>query len=478
MMGVIHLYTTMVLSFIDISRIVSLDQKVSPLLKINQREIEELLITSNSKLDAIVHYAYNLADKVERSRTHKYTSYLDSAIVIMERAVELNDQNIDYKIFLSRLYLWQGNLGRVIELCDEVLEVRGFDFLALHFRGISLLQDNKFVEGIRDLECLNNIDPHHGLLAWNLANAYFHNNDFEDGWRVFNKANEVIGIDYSEIPRWKGETLIGKTIVLTQYNSSGGGDDIMFAHMIPDVIEAAENCYIEVDERSAPLYLRSFKDANIFLYGQPNWNSMDKVDFQVMMPQLGSILRKTTDDFGSTSGYLEADNKKVKFWKSQLNDIAGEKLKVGVCWRSMISIGLTGSFSSKIEDWGPILSTPGIAFFDLQYDDSEEERRTAETLYGIKIHRFHNIDMMTDFDNLAALCLSLDLVVSMVTTLSIIANSVGATVWELRPQSTALCMSGLPWFPKRKTYQRDWREPWSNTIEQVSKDLEYISSNE
>ena len=34
------------------------------------------------------------------------------------------------------------------------------------------------------------------------------------------------------------------------------------------------------------------------------------------------------------------------------------------------------------------------------------------------------------------------------------------------------------YFPKRKTFQRDWREPWSNTIEQVSKDLEYISSNE
>ena len=90
-------------------------QKVSPLLKINRSEIAELIITSNSQLDSVVQYAYNLADKVERSRTHKYSSYLDLAIVIMERAIELNDQNIEYIIFLSRLYLWQGDLGRVIE---------------------------------------------------------------------------------------------------------------------------------------------------------------------------------------------------------------------------------------------------------------------------------------------------------------------------------------------------------------------------
>ena len=179
------------------------------------------------------------------------------------------------------------------------------------------------------------------------------------------------------------------------------------------------------------------------------------------------VLRKTSRDFGSTPGYLKADSNKIKNWKSQVDKIAGDNLKVGVCWRSMISIGLTGSFSSKIEDWGKILTLSGITFFDLQYDDSDEERRIAEKLFGIKIHKFDNINMMTDFDNLAALCLSLDLVISMVTTLSIIANSVGVTVWELRPKSTALCMSGLPWFPKRKMYEREWQKPWDSIIEEV-----------
>ena len=130
-----------------------------------------------------------------------------------------------------------------------------------------LEESNYILNNLTNPEYLNNIEPYHGLLAWNLANAYFHNNNIEEGWRVFNKSNEVIGINYPEIPRWNGESLSEKTIVLTQYNASGGGDDIMFAQMIKDVIGAVDSCYVEADSRSAPLYLRSFEGANIFLQG-------------------------------------------------------------------------------------------------------------------------------------------------------------------------------------------------------------------
>ena len=178
-----------------------MDQRESLLFKINQSEITGFIANNETQLDVVVQYAYNLADEAERSRTHKYSSRLNLAISILENAVKRNDGNLEYKLFLARLHLWQGNLSRVIELCNEVLKVRKFDFVALHFRGISLLQDGQYLKALKDLEYLNNIEPYHGLLAWNLANAYFHNNNIEEGWRVFNKSNEVIGINYPEIPR-------------------------------------------------------------------------------------------------------------------------------------------------------------------------------------------------------------------------------------------------------------------------------------
>ena len=78
---------------------------------------------------------------------------------------------------------------------------------------------------------------------------------------------------------------------------------------------------------------------------------------------------------------------------------------------------------------------------------------------------------MKDFEKIAAITLSLDIVISAVTTISLIANSVGARVWELRPDYTALCMSGLPWFPNRKIYSRQYTETWGSVLNKLSADL-------
>ena len=83
---------------------------------------------------------------------------------------------------------------------------------------------------------------------------------------------------------------------------------------------------------------------------------------------------------------------------------------------------------------------------------------------------------MKDFEKIAAITLSMDIVISAVTTISLIANSVGARVWELRPDYTALCMSGLPWFPNRKIYSRRYQENWIDVLNKLAIDLKNYAS--
>ena len=86
--------------------------------------------------------------------------------------------------------------------------------------------------------------------------------------------------------------------------------------------------------------------------------------------------------------------------------------------------------------------------------------------------------MMRDFDNLAALYLSMDLIITTVTTVAMLANAVGANVWEVRPKSSAFCMSCLPWFPKRKIYNRDWQDSWEKVLNEVGRDLAQVKSSD
>ncbi|MDC0989955.1 hypothetical protein OAR29_05360, partial [Rhodospirillales bacterium] len=161
----------------------------------------------------------------------------------------------------------------------------------------------------------------------------------------------------------------------------------------------------------------------------------------------------------------------IKRWDKLTKRIANKNFKVGICWRSLISIGLTGQFSSNLDDWGEILKIPNISFFELQYDESEKERQRAENLFNTEIHKLDNVDMMTEFEKISAICLNMDIVISAVTTVALIANASGARVWELRPEYTALDMSGLPCFPNRQIYSRGHSETWKTVLSQVAKDL-------
>ena len=59
-----------------------------------------------------------------------------------------------------------------------------------------------------------------------------------------------------------------------------------------------------------------------------------------------------------------------------------------------------------------------------------------------------------------------------------LANAVVAKVWEVRPKSSAFCMSCLPWFPERKIYYRDWQEPWEKVFNLVGRDLAQMKSSD
>lgn len=415
--------------------------------------------------------AYRLAVDVERIRTHAAAPLLSEAKVLVRMQLERRPDDAEAKLLLARLSIWTDHVDEAEALCESVLE-DGFDYLALHLRGLARLHRGDLEGSIRDLKVLNAINPNHGLLAWNLCCALFLAGDFEEGWRTLERGNRVIANSYPDVPSWRGEPIDGKRVVFTQYNAAGGGDDIVLAHMLHEAMASTASAYIETEPRAERLYRQSFPGATIFRTGETPWRSDGGADVQIPVPTLGLLLRRRRSDFGRPSGYMQADPAAVRRWRTYLQGVAGANtLKVGICWRSMVSIGLTGPFSSSLEDWGDILQSPGVSFFVLQYDECEAEVRAAEQRFGVKLHRLHGIDLMREFDGIAAVARALDLVISAVTTVGIIANAAGAAVWELRPASSGLCISVLPWFPNRTEYPRRHDESWRDVLAKIGRDL-------
>ncbi|HEX4637795.1 MAG TPA: tetratricopeptide repeat protein [Rhizomicrobium sp.] len=299
-----------------------------------------------------------------------------------------------------------------------------------HSRSICLIGLGKVEEGFREYEIRNN----------ERFRCYFHH--------------------MIDAPRWQGEDLRGKKLLLV--GEQGLGDEIMFSNILPDVQAALGDegkLQISVDPRLIPLFQRSYpkaevgsyddrtlidKDGNKALRLVPFAAKDNKPDFWAPMGSALQYYRKSVADF-PRKAFLVPDPARVAAFKEKLKPLPGKK--VGICWRSMLIAGKRAKYFSPIDAWGTILQTPGISFVNLQYGDSAPDIARAEEKFGVRIHTVEGLDLKDDIDGTAALALALDLVLSAPTAAAHTAGSVGAKVWFLAV--------GLGW-PQMGTAEYPW----------------------
>ena len=198
------------------------------------------------------------------------------------------------------------------------------------------------------------------------------------------------------------------------------------------------------------------------------------IDFQIPAASLARWLRPSLESFPQRRGYLVPDPARAARWRERIGAL-GPGLKVGICWRSMVNKWARSLDSTQLNQWGPILTAPGVHFVNLQYGQCDEELREAGRLFGARIHVWDDMDLKDDQDGLAALIPALDLVVSALTALVQMAGSVGAPVWVLSHLGAqgwwGLGTDHCPWHPSVRLFPRGATEPWEPVIATVASEL-------
>jgi hypothetical protein len=156
----------------------------------------------------------------------------------------------------------------------------------------------------------------------------------------------------------------------------------------------------------------------------------------------------------------------------------GEGLKAGICWRSSVGKGMRAMHYATLRQWGPILTTPGVQFVNLQYDQCDEELREAERLFSTRVHVWDDMDLRNDQDNLAALISTLDLVISARTAVAAMAGAVGAPTLVLTRSVTdwwGLGTDYCPWLPSVRAFSCGANDPWEPAIARIASELEHMA---
>jgi len=311
-----------------------------------------------------------------------------------------------------------------------------------------------------------------------------------EGWDAYEARLQPAFADVTHYlidrPKWTPDSeLAGRTLLVI--GEQGLGDEVMFANILPDLVEALGpegRLILAVEPRLVPLFQRSFPDALVGPHATFKVDArsvravgflddLETVDLWTPIASLLRRFRRTVEAFPARERFLTPDPARVAHWNSTLSHLPG--LKVGLLWKSLLINSARHRFFSPFEQWAPILKTPGVSFINLQYGDCDAELEFARRELGVDIFQPPGIDLKQDLDDIAALGCATDLVLGFSNATINLAGACGAPIWLMTVDGawTRLGSDAYPWYPQARCFASCDYQDWTPVMDEVAQALKF-----
>lgn len=264
-------------------------------------------------------------------------------------------------------------------------------------------------------------------------------------------------------PRWQGENIEGKTVLV--HGEQGYGDLIMMLRYIPEI--RRHGCRIVLDCREAAISLveHNFPDCKA-IPGDLSRPISEPFDLWTGIMSLPYLFNSTAQTIPATSGYLTAPEEQTAYWRDRLPNTTSsfglQRPRIGLAWSGNPSHRADLRRSLELEQLLPHLARhPEITFFSLQtsappslppnlIDLSEELVTLADT---------------------AALIDQMDLVITVDTSAVHLAGSLGKSTWLLLPHRYewrwGLEGEGNPWYQSVQVLRQSQHGDWQTLLSDI-----------
>ena len=374
---------------------------------------------------------------------------------------------------------WQkGELDTAIHYLQQAIALRPQAMQAYYNCGVVLQQLLRLDEAF---SCYNRVLAH----PTQFPNAYkAHMNQalillmqgkLLEGWKKYEWRwrNSEVGMKQKKRtfiqPLWLGKTpLAGKTIFL--HHEQGLGDTLQFCRYIPQVVALGAQVVVEVQASLLPL-LRTLAGAESVTWIASNTPSAALPAFDCHCPLLSLPLafQTTLESIPATAPYLHPNAERVAIWKERLGK--PKKPRVGLVWRGGSGHYNDHNRSLPLSDLARYLP-PNREYICLQQEIRQEDLAYLRS-HQI-IHTFE--DHIHDFDDTAALCSLVDVVISVDTSVAHLAGALGRPLWLLLPfvpdWRWMLNRSDSPWYPSATLYRQSTQGDWGSVLQSMRRDLE------
>ncbi|AWK85853.1 tetratricopeptide repeat protein [Azospirillum thermophilum] len=403
---------------------------------------------------------------------------LQEADLALRRALRIDPDNADAHTARGLVLSLLGQTGAAEAAHRKAIALRETLAEAHANLGMLLWQASADAPAARaSLDRALELDPDLGPAHLNRGMVRLALGEIGPGWDDYEWRFRAKGYEDRPLaaPLWRGEELSGRRLLV--WREQGVGDEILFASCYPDLIRRVGHLVIECDRRLVPLFQRSFPAATVRSQsiGTDGRETIVPPDCDAHLPagSLPQRMRRSLADYAEQAPWLVPDPMLVDRWRERL-DALGPGLRVGIGWRSQVMTTERRAAYTALADWGAIFAIPGIIFVNLQYGDCEAELRQAEERFGVRIHRWPDLNLKDDFDGTAALTASLDLVLSPAMSVGELAGALGVPVWRFCGMDWTQLGTGVrPWFPTMRLFQPQPGETLPAVLERIARTLRH-----
>jgi tetratricopeptide (TPR) repeat protein len=400
------------------------------------------------------------------------------ALEVLERGAELDPRSINGQNNLGYVYVRLEQYDRALEVFSRLCAQTPASLLwpRLNY-GNALSHTGRLEESERVYAYMLQHEPNNFTAHWNRAHHVLARHAFAEGWEEYRYRLQVDDVWHRRLipfAPYKGGPLEGKTLLISA--EQGLGDQIMFASCLHEVVSRAKQVILECDHRLASLFQRSFPSVRVIgsrQEMQPPWlREVGHPDYHLPAGNLPGFFRTRLEDFPRHAGYLVADPARVAHWKERLATL-GAGPAIGLSWRGGTR-GTRRSFRSlSLTDLLPILRVPGLRFVSLQYGDCAEDLEALRRESGIEVA--HWPEAIADYEETAALCVALDMTVSVCTSVIHLNGALGKPVLVMVPAVPewryGVAGEAMPWYPSVRLIRQAARGGWSDVFERVAREL-------
>ncbi len=336
---------------------------------------------------------------------------------------------------------------------------------AYNNRAVAWQYLRRIPEALADYDAALARAPAHTEARWNrglvrlLAGDYERGfQDYEERWRSAVMRRHARAFS---VPQWRGEDVAGKTILI--HAEQGLGDALQFCRYVPLVAARGARVVLEVHKPLRRLLTRLPGAAVVITSDDPP----PAIDLHCPMLSLPAAFKTTVDTIPAAVPYLAPDPDVAAAWRTKLGP--RRRPRVGVVWAGRPDNQNDINRSMPVETLAPWLAA-GVEFHCLQKQVSAQDRAWAEARGVI----FHD-QALADFADTAALAASMDVVISVCTSVAHLAGALGLPTW------IALCFAAdwrwllhradSPWYPTARLFRQPARDNWAAVAEEVAAEL-------